>query len=58
MVPESKIPVSNPHQKHRDPELKAVSHKHRLRDTGQVYSILLPFPVVTFWSYFWTIMVF
>ena len=52
MVSESKIPVSNPHQKHRDPELKAVSHEHRFRDHGQIYSIILPFQVVTFWGYF------
>jgi len=52
MVPASKIPVSNPHQKPRDPELKAVSHEYRLGDTGQVYSIILPSTVVTFWSCF------
>lgn len=48
MVPESKIPVSPPHQKHRDPDLRAVSHEHRHRDFGRIYSIILPFQVVTF----------
>jgi hypothetical protein len=41
MVPESKVPVSLPHQKHRDPDLKAVFHENRLRGMGQVYSIRL-----------------